>query len=86
MGPGQSLTGRLASPEPVQLLLEWHQLGVGGIDHVEAGADALAGCRAELHSVAGQPGPGLLGPDLALGHGDAVLEQLGVDALVHTRR
>ena len=56
-------------------------LGVGGVDHPVADVDPLTTGGAEPHGVAGQPGPGLLGSDVALGHGHTVLVELGVDAL-----
>ena len=56
-------------------------LAFDGVDHPVSHLDALTGGGAELHLVACQPGPDLLGADFARREGHPVLEQLGVDAL-----
>ena len=81
MGCDEGLAGRLARAEALQSRPEGQRLGVGGIDHPIAHIDPLATGGAEPHGVACQPGPGLVGTDVALGHRDAVLVELGVDAL-----
>jgi len=81
VGGDQLLARRLASAESLELVPQRQQHRVGGIQHVVAGRDALARCGRELHRVAGQPLSRFHSADLALGQGDAVLEELGVNAL-----
>lgn len=81
MSVGQRSTGRLALSEPVYLPAKLLGLDVGGLDHPIPHPDSLTGGGAQLHLVAEQPVSGIGRADTTLGHGDAVLVQLGVDPL-----
>jgi hypothetical protein len=81
VGGGQRLARRLASSEPLELVLQRRQHRVRGIHHVVAGRDPLPRRGGELHLVAGEQLSRLGRADLTLGQRHTVLEELGVDAL-----
>ena len=67
--------------ETLQLPLQQLGLDVGGLEHRVADPHPLPPGRGQGDLVAEQPVPGGRRADRRLGHGDAVLEQLGVDPL-----
>ena len=81
VGLAQGPTRRLSGAEALELEAQDRDLVFDGVDHPVGGLDALATRRAELDVLALKPCLGLLGADLAFGHGHAVLEELGMDAL-----
>ncbi len=61
VGSGQGPAGRLAPSEPVELCSQRQAHGVGGVDHLVADRDALAGGRGELHRARRPASPGFCG-------------------------
>ena len=81
VGLDQRPARRLAMTEALQVPLQRLRLDVGGLEHRVADPHPLPAGRGQVDLVAEQPVPGGRRADRRLGHGDAVLEQLGVDPL-----